>query len=276
MEIKHSICFNSLDQVEDKLLQLGIKAKIGKLPGGNAYLLDFDISESDTAWPEIAKIVKEKDAFDAWDTFFSEEEIRQAEWSRLYPVYDDGFAQPEKDSGWKESVYDKVCSECSKGFQQISPFHIKREPRLGKISFMTLTSVYSLFATPKVFQSLKQHDIRGYEEWPVILHKTNTPSQVISQVYVPTLSRLGLSPENQEKPQTCPVCKITKYAFHNHGRMKILRSALDPNVDIQMTNEWFGDGEWGGFHEFLISKKLANLILDEKWKGVRIKPIELV
>jgi hypothetical protein len=275
MEIEHSLCFGTSDQVDEQLEKLGIKIKKSPLPGnGNHYLLNFDISESNPAWPEIAKLVKEKEAFDACETFFTDEEIRQAEWSRLYPIYESGYPQPEKDFGWKKIVYEKVCLECRKGYNQISPFHIKQEPRLGKQNFMTLVVVYSLFATPQVFQSFKQNGIRGYEQWPVILHKTNTNSQVISQIYVPTTSQPGLSPENQVDPYTCAKCGKTNYEYFTRGRMKIRRSALATNVDIQMTCESFGE-KYNGFHEFLISKKFANLILDEKWQGIRIKPVEL-
>ncbi len=43
--------------------------------------------------------------------------------------------------------------------------------------------------------------------------------------------------------------------------------------DCPLTNEWFAGG---GFREILISNRFARLIINEGWKGVRLKPVKLV
>ncbi len=260
MEIQHRIAFSNHDGIDDQLQKSGINPKKSPLPGNN-YILSFDVSETHPAWVKISELIKEKGASDAYDTFFTDEEIRKAEWSRLYPVYENGYPQPEKNHGWKKIVYEQFCPDCGIGIQQVTPFHIKQEPRLGKNNFMSLYWTYNLFTTPQVFQKLKQNGIESsYEEWPVILHKTQTPSQVISQIYVLKVSKPGLSVEDQQKPETCSSCGITKYAFHKRGLLKMQRTAIDPSVDIQMTYEWFGSGRHGGFREDLHPPK-GSLIL---------------
>ena len=59
------------------------------------------------------------------------------------------------------------------------------------------------------------------------------------------------------------------------GKMYIKRDALSTNLDFIKTHEWFGSGLIA-FRETLISNRIAQLILDEGWKGVRLKVVELV
>jgi hypothetical protein len=53
------------------------------------------------------------------------------------------------------------------------------------------------------------------------------------------------------------------------------RAALKPNVDFQLTNEWFGSGA-NARHEILVSQRAVRLILENKWKGAELIPIQAV
>ena len=62
---------------------------------------------------------------------------------------------------------------------------------------------------------------------------------------------------------------------HKRGVMYYDRSAFPQNVDVLETNEWFGDGHMA-YRELLVSKSFAELAIEEAWKGIRFKVVELV
>ena len=57
--------------------------------------------------------------------------------------------------------------------------------------------------------------------------------------------------------------------------MHLRRSALRQDVDCQVTHEWFGSGAKSGFGELLISRRFAEIILRERWRGALLRPVEL-
>jgi hypothetical protein len=275
MEIWHRITFGHRDGVDAAIEALNIKPERSPLPGGG-YLIHIDMTESDPRWPHLLALVREKNALDMYNTVFTESEILSAEWVRLVPSFEQGYPQPEEDMRWKEISYENQCLQCGVGYQQKAPFRLAREPRLGKHDFMCLYWTYTLFCTRKVLETLKAHQIRGYEVWEAIIHRTNQPSRVVSQLVFPNVAGPSLADIDKLRPETCPECGITKYDSHLRGYMHLKREALRPNTDIQLTHEWFGSGSHSGFREILISNRLAKLILDEGWRGVSLKPVELV
>lgn len=73
----------------------------------------------------------------------------------------------------------------------------------------------------------------------------------------------------------CSVCGITKYNYHNRGYMHIERQALVTDVDFQLTYKWFGSGAFA-YREFLISNRVARVILEKGFGRVQWKPIKLI
>lgn len=275
MEIQHRISFSCLAGVEGVLTNLGINVRRSELPGGQ-YVVHLDIAESDPRWEEVSKLVREKQAADVYDTIFSAEEIRAAEWSRLIPIFEYGFPQPEKDQGWVKLVYDNVCPKCGAGFQQKAPFRLKQEPRVGGNHFMALGCTYALFAVPSVFEEMERHTIRGFEKWPAILHPSDEASQIVSQIIISEVAASGLVANDELGFETCQECNTTKYSYHRRGQMRLRREALPADFDWLLTDEWFGAGHYGGQREILVSNRLGKLILDNGWQGGQLKPVELV
>jgi len=97
----------------------------------------------------------------------------------------------------------------------------------------------------------------------------------VRQLYVPTIANPSVVVEDDLERTICPNCGMTKYHPHMKGMMKIKREALLPDVDFQLTHEWFGHGLLA-WRELLVSNRIANLILDKKWEGVRFKVVELI
>lgn len=275
MEICHRITFGHIDKVDDDLASLKIRCKRSPLPG-NGYLIHVDICESDERWASISELVKVKSALDMYDTVFTPEEIIDSEYNRLIPVFEQGYPQPEKNGLWKASTYDSWCQECGTGYQQIHPFVIKKEPVMRNKDFVSLYWTYGISATQQVEAKVKAAGLRGVEVWPVMLHRENTPSEVISQLMFPHVAEPSLVDRDKLDPEPCSECKTTKYAFHKRGYMHLKRTALRHDVDAQHSHEWFGSDTKWGFQEILISNRFARIIIDERWKGVVLKPVKLI
>jgi len=273
MEIWHRITFGHKDYVDTIIEAMDIKYKRSPLPG-EGYLIHIDISESNSLWPQLAALVQQKNALDIFDTVFSSEEILNAEWVRLIPVFERGYPQPEDVWSTNPINYKENCPQCGT-FRQKSSFRLKKEPNLGKKDFMSLYWTYALFCTPRVLNELEAQGIRGYEVWDAIIHKTDSPSEKVSQLFIPNIASPGLVGVEDLERETCSLCHVTKYYPHMRGVMYLKRDALVPNVDIMQTHEWFGSGH-SAYREILVSNKFATLITDTGWQGVALKVVELV
>jgi hypothetical protein len=278
MEIWHRVGFNADAKPDFKsaIDELGIKYKVSPLPGHTVGMIYFDIAESDPRWKQAEELIQAKGASDISNTVFVEEEILSTEWVRLMPIFEQGYPQPKEEMAWKQVTYEDQCPQCGVGYRQKAPFQLAKEPRLGKHDFVCLYWTYTLFSTSKVLKALKEHQIRGYEIWDAIIHQTNQPSKVVSQLVFPNVAGPGLADEDKLQPETCQQCSITKYAYHNRGYMHLKREAVQSDTDFLLTHEWFGSGGYSGFREILISNRVARLILKNGWRGITLKPVELV
>lgn len=273
MDIWHRVTFSYKDNVDSAFEALNLKYKKNPFPG-EGYLIHFDIYESAVVWPQVEALIRQKNALDVFDTIFTPEEILQAEWVRLIPVFEQGYPQPYATWVTNPINYKDHCPACGT-FQQATSFRLKKEPHLGKQDFMSLFWTYALFCTPHVFDELEAHGIRGYEKWDAIIHKIALPSQKVSQLYVPTVANPGLVRAEDLKREICSACGFTKYYPHMRGVMYLARTAVVSDVDILQTYEWFGSGH-SAYRELLVSNRFAKLILEKGWRGIRLKVVELL
>lgn len=277
MKIYHRIGLSSVKHENtapiNKLVELKVKHKKLPQPGSSDHIYIFDAVESDSNWPHIAKIIEEYKIHSMVETSFEEKEILESEWLRLVPNFEHGYPQPENDWVTKKPNYKDVCTECGI-YTQANSFHIRNEPNMKKNDFLQLFWTSAVLATIKVFNLFESNDISGYEKWPVILNKQGTPSKVVSQIYVPNMSKPGLRSQGLMKI-VCQTCGVTKYYPHVSGIFYLNNGSLDPKLDFQLTAEWFGSGHMA-YHEMIVSNKVARLIIENKLKGVRFKVAELI
>ncbi len=274
MKIWHRISFGS--KYEILLSQLNVEYERGYNHDDTYSSVVFSIHESDRAWPEIEHIVKKDESFDFPYTTFEDEEILASEWVRLCTGFKRYYPQPKHDMKYVKDTFSDECSSCGLEFAQKAPFRIKKEAKLGKYDFVSLNWTYGIFATQRVVEKVQQAGLKGVEVWPVMLHREDRPSEVISQLLFPNVAKPGLADYEKVDPEPCLECGITKYAFHKRGYMHIQHAALLKNVDAQHTYEWFGSDTKWGFQEILISNRFARMIVDKKWKGVILNPIKLI
>jgi len=276
MDIKHRISFNSINDAEflSAVIEMGIDQKAIELPGGGGKFVTFVISESDPHWVRVAELVATRRAVNLVETIFTAEEIRNAEWSRLVSTFEQGYPQPKLHWPLKQLSYDIICPKCAI-YRQTHPMRLAKEPNLGRKSFMSLIWAGEIFCTPEVILGLENIQARGYEVWDALIHKIGKPSERVRQLYLPGIASPGVIVDDNLERKICPVCRTTKYYPHVKGPMYLDRGALLPDTDFMLTHEWFGHGLLA-WREILVSNRVASLILDKGWGGVRFKVVEVV
>ena len=276
MEIKHRISINSLKDAEftSLIIKLGIDHKTIELPGGRSKLITFTISETDPYWEKVSNLIATVGAVNMVETVFSNEEIRSAEWLRLKSTFEQGYPQPKPHWPIKQLSYEIICPKCAI-YRQTHPMRLAKEPHLGKKSFFSLIWAGEIFCKPEVILELEQIQAKGYEAWDVVIHKNGKPSEKVRQLYIPGIASPGVILNDDLVRIICPVCGTTKYYPHVKGVMYLGREALLPDTDFMLTNEWFGSGLIA-YREILVTNRVANLVLDKGWQGVRFKVVEVV
>ena len=276
MEIWHRISFNvSGKKGFYKVVQnLDVISKIIELPGGGGMMVYVDIKESDPHWAIVSYWVMKTGSLDIKDTFFSDEEIRNAEWLRLISVFEQGYPQPKMEWPIKQLSYKIECYECG-NYHQTNSMRMAKEPSLRSKSFMTLIWTNEILCIPEVIQGLGKIQAKGFEVWDALIHKTNSPSSKVQQLYIPGIAPPGVVIEPDLTGINCPVCGTPKYYAHTRGVMHLKREALLPDTDFMLTHERFGSG-YIAWREIFVSNRVACLILDNGWKGVRFKVVEIV
>jgi hypothetical protein len=272
MDIYHRVTFNKLDRVDDTLDNLKINYKKNLLPG-DYYTMTFEIYESDERWKPIEELIdKHEHTVNILETIFTNEEILKAEYVRIIPTFQKGYPEPKSSWVSNPSNYEVICKECGT-FKQISPFKIKDVPKMGKNDFFSLIWTWTLFGRKEVLDLLKKEHFTGYTQLEVLLQKTEEPFPEINQLYINEVADPGL--RDNLNHYTCLTCGVTKYDSHVKGIMHLKKLALNPDLDFQESFEWFG---WGGraYREIIVSNRVAKKILEEDWKGIRMKVVELL
>jgi hypothetical protein len=276
MDIFHLIAINSEKDIKLYRIinKIGINYKSMELPGAQSHLIVFEIYESDPNWRLISGLIIESAVSNRFDTIFTKEEIHNAEWLRLIPSFEQGYPQPRLYWPIKQLSFDLLCNKCAI-YNQIGSMRLAKEPHLGKKTFMSLIATGEIFAKSIFFQSLSNIQARGYEVKSALIHKTGIPSEIVSQLYVPNVTEPGFLSDNDLNRVICPICGTVKYYPHMKGVFMYQRRTIRMDLDFIRTNEWFGSG-YISWREILVSNRIARLILDNKWEGVRLKVVELV
>ncbi len=275
MEIRHRVAFNS--STEPQFLKVLMDLRLNKnefsLPADGSSIVAFVLSESNDQWPSIARLISTTGAVDIVDTYFSEEEVRSAEWLRLISTFEQGYPYPKGPWPFKQTGRPLLCPKCAT-YSQTGPIQFYKEPNLGKKSFISLIWQNEIFCSPKVFHGLAEINSKGYEQWDAMIHKTGQASEKIQQLFVQNIAFPGVIVDYEHERIVCPVCGVTKFNPHMRGVMQIRRESIVLDTDFMLTYEWFGHGLLA-WREILVSNRVAKLILDKGWQGVRFKVVEL-
>lgn len=301
MERIYRITFKN-DEVAKKLLKLKISFE---MIDGLGF---FKISEFDPKWPEIKNIIKDFNLSSPFcELKFTKKEIEEAEWLVVYPRSHWSYPQPEDDEDEDEEeedngppkpsifTYEKVtynlenyCLRCGIGAVQNRPFQLKKEPEWGSKHFLQLNWVFDeYFVRSEVFNEIKKRKLTGVSSITPIHYKTQKPLKTVVQLKIDYILPPGIA--NKLEPIVCgkeknpfphlaklPPCGRTKfYPIESDQQLKIKKDIFKGAPDFVKTNEIFGDGA-SAHKEVIISGRVRDLILEKKWKGLILEPIELV
>lgn len=278
MKIRHRLIYNTLElrnlekELEKRLIEFNIPYDKTPLPNQNEHIVAFEIEEDHPLWSYFAELVEKQQFSDFYDTIFSQEEIFEAQWSRLIPLFERGYPQPQGTWVTNPPTYSGKC-RCGIYDEQIQPFRIKGEPKMGKNHFMSLYWSYPLFALNDVVGKIEANGM-DISTVPVHVDSKLTVSRIIKQIVAARPFPAKMSDLNELKKSVCSICGSEKYLPHKRGYMIFEQTLLDDRF-IYHSSEWFGDGG-SAFQEFIIPKKLAVLVLENQWKGVRLKPLEFL
>ena len=189
-------------------------------------------------------------------------------------TYEHRYPQPESTWSVSHDNYEILCPKCHR-FEQVENFQIKKEPVMKKNDFLTLIWTNAAFCTEEVLRILKKEQITGFEVRDVEIFKTTEKSKVIHQIYVPETAKPGLITHDGIQGVECSMCGVKRYPSHIRGVMGMKREALRNDLDMQRSAEWYGSGGTA-YKEYFVSNRFVRLALENGWKGIRFKVVELI
>ncbi|GJM43087.1 MAG: hypothetical protein DHS20C20_33690 [Ardenticatenaceae bacterium] len=281
MDIIHRVTFRSHhhQNIEETLEKMGIPYMLSVRNDGN-HVVSAAVYESNPHWPEIKNVLGQKyfEGHFRFNTVFSEEEIRAAEWSRLIVRVEYGYPQPENQWGNGQALNQAgYCSRCGIFSRQISPYFMKKEPKLKKWDFFMMYWVPPIFAKNHVFEAFARSHLRDYERQEVLLYRTRQPAEHVAQLVTPYTANPGYLGKQASRVIQCEECGQTKYLQGTEkNMMQVRRDAFNKEFDFLESHEWFGTEGRYAFKELFVSNRVAQIILDNKFKGLQLKVVELV
>lgn len=289
MKIVHQINFMDRPGIERLTTRLGIHVTINDSIAGRSGF--FTIEERDENWQEVRDYTKSHGISDFVGTVYEKEDFEKANWF-LIRTSSKGYPQPEGNFGYLEMTYDLTtyCRSCGIGKKQNNPFRFKNEPKNASIFGLNWISD-EFFVNKDVKQKFELNNINGIEFLKPVFHKSKKEVDSFFQAYVkhilpPALNTYNckailckyLNEEDMEiqenwKRQKLPnYCGRVKYHVPKRGPITIEKEAFSNVPDVVKISEWFGSGGEAR-QPISVSKKLRNLIIKEKWKGVAFDPI---
>ncbi len=274
MRIRHRLTITQAKDPEIYALisQYHISFKRTPLFKPEQDLITFVVSEDDKVWEEIERLMKENDMVSIIKNEFSKEEILQAAWCRIRLVNHVGYPQPEDE--WLSTMFTYADFDRESGFfsHQVEDFRIKQEPQLTNKHFMDLTWPHEVFAKKEVIEKLQAAGIMGWTPRNVFIHDTGEPFKEILQIVVPKITDANAILRSH--PISVSTERSIKYMPHVRGMLSFTLELLSEPVDFVLSKEWFGDRI--AFHEILVSQRVTKLIIENKWNGIALEPVDIV
>ncbi len=280
MEIIHRIAYWDRwnKPLKNQMKAEGIKVKEVVFPDYDVFV-SFDISESHPFWKQISRLQKKPLGWFKYssisDTYFTDQEILNSAWSRVYVENVKKYPEPSHTWVTNPVNYDNFCRNCGTHVQA-RPFRIQREPNWGYFHFFTFFWGHPLFCRGEVIEEFERNHLRGLQKMDLVINKNDAPTQDIYQIVPVNMTRGGLIVPKHMRTSSCRKCGNRKYGYHDRGIMQYRRDPIMDEVDILYTGEWFGTGGKDAWRELLVSNKFARMVLEQGWKGIRFKAVELV
>ena len=278
-------------------LQIAFKEEEKSLGEGvSYYALEFFLYEDDPDFNAKSKQVNQFKIDPQIGTEFSEEDEESADW---FMISTGQFGYPQPEDNYFELTYanDNVCRQCQIGKKQINPFRFRSEPKAKHSQFLGLNWVFDeIFVRERAIELFETEKVTGIRYSSPILNKTKEPLVTIRQLHVDTILSPGLITDNlnfevcrkpTDKKQIKFIeknnpgflerdfCGQIKFNYPMRGAMTLKKELLDHQPDFVRTYEWFGSCG-SAERPILVSKRVRQMILQEKLRGAFFRPVFLV
>lgn len=271
---------------------------MGTVHGIQHWSLEWILFETDPLYPRYAELVERLGLWDQVGVYHSPQEIAQAEW--LWVVAGE-YQYPQPENTYIEETFDisDYCPHCGMGARQNSAFRLRSDFAQKSLLLGLHWEHDALFVRPEVRAELEPR-VSGITFLRPVLHRTGRPIDTVDQLMVPLLSGPGLVTEELQ-PVTCTrhneenyvqretgkgfgisrdladysFCGRIKYHHPMTTEITFARASLSGAPDIVTSLEYFGSGA-AAHRLILVSRRLANAIQQNKWRGLRLTPVRLL
>lgn len=246
-------------------------------PSGGLSVLWLKIPVDDPHLPVLLELGEQHKHWDAYITEFSDEDYADATWLEAEIVSWIGYPKPE--NNWREVTYDlnhsDFCPKCGVGFTQVHPFRFSKSHKRGKtIHFCRPGWVPdALFIREGMKKELIAHGIKGVRYLAAIEAGSKKPFEDVIQIMFNQVLEPALLNTTDFPSEACSQCNRQKWlSIPRVNRFK--RTAFDDRLDMVLTYEWFGTGALA-FRKILVSRRFAELVQEQRWRGLRLRPVIL-
>lgn len=268
-------------ELEAELLARGLSEYEYKDPpsSGGLSVLRLKLPVDDPHLPVLLDLVEELNIkhWSAYITEFSDDDYADATWLEAEIISWIGYPKPE--NRWQEVTYDlnhyDFCPRCGAGFTQINPFRFPKSHERGKtIHFCHPGWVPdALFVRERVKRELIAQGIQGVSYRAAIEAGSKKPFEDVIQIMVNHILEEALLNPLDFPSEVCSQCNRQKWlSIPRVNRFK--RAAFDDRLDMVLTYEWFGTGALA-FRKILVSRRFAELVQEQRWRGLRLRPVIL-
>ena len=239
-----------------------------------------EIYESDCHWKSISKILTQDKVFRTFETEFSKEELKNAEWLYMRSQWRFGYPQPEDDFGYKNITYTRnnCCDACGCGLIQKKPFLIKKTPNWGRRCIGELDWVSdAMFVNERAKSVFEMEKISGISFWEVMNKTGSEPLWGIYQLKIETELENGLISEGRRVRERvrCEDCGTIKNLTNGAGVFKFQKQIFDNKPDIVLSGDWFGADKYAT-KIILVKQRVYQMLVEHKLdKSLVFEPINL-
>ena len=240
-----------------------------------------DISENDSHWSELSRLLKLENNTYLSETKFSKEELWGAE--RLIVRSQWHYDYPQPENKYRSITYadDCMCGDkggCGMGLIQKGKFRFKRTPKWGKRNFCMTNWVYDeLFVSPKAKELMETSDLQGFCFLEVDNKSGTEILPDVFQLQIPYILPDGIADFTNRirKIYDCPVCGGRKYLGNGRGQFVFKEEAFVNAPDFVKSAERFGSGLIAS-RLIIVSQKAYQFIVKNKLDSSLVfEPIRL-
>ena len=239
---------------------------------GTVTKYDFTVEEGDPVWNTVR--ARFPDSHFYTSTEFSRSDILASEFLFLYPGNHLPKAYGDLND-WDKGGYIGDCAVCGCGWRHEGPYIFPGNPPRKYKGIVGLEGGFSMFVYTDIDREVL--DVIGANTKSVIAQNGNGLSTV-REIFPVTTADQGIVDSLTEKEVyrkvRCENCSMVWHKHYTRGMVPIARKALKP-VDLQWSNEWWGNGRTA-WKMVIVSRRFAKLLLDKQIKWIDLRPMNVV